>query len=77
MHGGELTERASRQATQLGAEFVISRGAVGLRAQGGDRVLTLSSGDEITAATVVIAGGVTYRRLGVPAVDALVGAGVF
>ena len=77
VHGGELTERASRQATQLGAEFVISRGAVGLRAQGGDRVLTLSSGDEITAATVVIAGGVTYRRLGVPAVDALVGAGVF
>jgi len=34
-------------------------------------------GDEVAAAAVVIAGGVTYRRLGVAAVDALVGAGVF
>jgi thioredoxin reductase (NADPH) len=77
VHGGELAERASRQALQLGAEFVVVRAAVALRAEGSDRVVTLSSGDEITAATVVIAGGVTYRRLGVPGVDALVGAGVF
>ncbi len=77
VHGGELAERASRQASQLGAEFVIARDAAALRAEGADRVVTLSSGDEITAATVVIAGGVTYRRLGIPAVDALVGAGVF
>jgi thioredoxin reductase (NADPH) len=77
VHGGELAERASRQALQLGAEFVVARAAVALHAEGSDRVVTLSSGDEIAAATVVIGGGVTYRRLGVPAVDALVGAGVF
>lgn len=75
--GGELTERASRQAEQLGAEFLVACRAERLRAEGPDRTVTLSSGDEVTAATVVIAGGVTYRRLGVPAVDALVGAGVF
>jgi thioredoxin reductase (NADPH) len=77
VHGGELAERASRQALQLGAEFVVARNAVALRTQGADRVVTLSSGDEVAAATVVIAGGVTYRRLGLPAVDALIGAGVF
>ena len=77
VHGGELAERANRQAQQLGAEFVVVREAAALRAEGSDRVVTLSSGDEITAAAVVIAGGVTYRRLGVAAVDALVGAGVF
>ena len=40
-------------------------------------MVTLLSGDEVTAATVVVAGGVAYRRLGVPAVAALVGTGVF
>jgi len=77
LSGGELTERASRQAEQLGAEFLVACRAEKLRAEGPDRILTFSNGDEVTAATVVIAGGVTYRRLGVAAVDALVGAGVF
>jgi thioredoxin reductase (NADPH) len=75
--GLELAERASRQAEQLGTEFVVARSAVGLRSHGTDRVVALSNGEEVTASTVVIAGGVTYRRLGVPAVDALVGVGVF
>lgn len=75
--GAELTERASRQAEQLGAETIVARSAAGLSAQGPDRIVTLSNGDELAAACVVIAGGVKYRRLGVPTVDALVGAGVF
>ena len=75
--GGELAELASRQAGQLGTEFVFTRPAVALRAEGADRIVSLSSGDEIVASTVVLAGGVAYRRLGVAAVDALVGTGVF
>ncbi len=75
--GAELAERASRQAEQLGTDFVFTRGAEALRAEGDDRIITLAGGEEIVAATVVLAGGVTYRRLGVPAVDALVGMGVF
>ena len=77
VHGGELAERANRQAAALGAELVVPRNAVSLRSEGSDCIVTLSSGDEVVAETVVIAGGVTYRRLGVPAVDALIGAGVF
>jgi thioredoxin reductase (NADPH) len=75
--GAELAERASRQAGQLGTDFVFTRRAAALRADGADRIISLSSGDEIVAAAVVLAGGVAYRRLGVPAVDALVGMGVF
>jgi thioredoxin reductase (NADPH) len=75
--GAELAERASRQAGQLGTDFVFTRRAEALRADGADRIISLSSGDEIVAAAVVLAGGVAYRRLGVPAVDALVGTGVF
>lgn len=75
--GVELAERASRQAEQLGAEIVVTRSAVGLRPAGTGKIVTLSNGEEIAAAAVVLAGGVTYRRLGVPSVDSLVGAGVF
>jgi len=73
--GNELTERASRQAEQLGTETIVARQAEGLRAEGSDRVVTLSSGDEVKATTIVLAAGVIYRRLDVPAVDALVGEG--
>src|SRR5262249_21308858 len=75
--GGELAELASRQAEQLGADFVFTRPAVALRTEGDDRVITLARRDAIASPTVVLAGGVAFRRLGVPAVDSLVGMGVF
>jgi thioredoxin reductase (NADPH) len=75
--GRDLAGRAVRQAEQLGAEFIVTRSVNGLRAEGADRILTLSSGETVTASAVVIAAGVAYRRLGIPAVDGLVGAGVF
>ena len=68
------------------------RAGVGLRRAirlhaGGDRapkarrddrlVATLSEGATVTARAVVLATGVTYRRLGIPALEALAGAGVF
>jgi thioredoxin reductase (NADPH) len=75
--GSDLTERAGRQATGFGARFVITRSATGLRAEGAERVLTLSNQREITSQTVVISTGVSYRRLKVPGIDSLIGAGVF
>jgi thioredoxin reductase (NADPH) len=75
--GGDLTERANRQASQLGAEFVVARRAEALGVAGDHRVVRLAGGLEVVASTVVLTGGVAYRRLGVPEVDALVGAGVF
>src|SRR5262249_14686935 len=49
----------------------------GLRMDERDRVVQLADGSAAIARAVVIATGVDYRRLGVPAVEALVGAGVF
>ena len=44
----------------------------------GDRhVLTLSDGSEASARAVVLATGISYRRLEIPELDALIGTGVF
>jgi thioredoxin reductase (NADPH) len=75
--GPELTYNAWRQAEQLGVEFVETRRAETLARRGEEIALTLSNGEEIRARAVVLAGGVNYRRLGIPAVDDLVGRGVF
>jgi thioredoxin reductase (NADPH) len=75
--GAELAQRAQEQAWLLGAEFIYGPRAVGLRSEGAQRLVSLSDGGSITSRAVVLATGVAYRRLGVPALDSLVGAGVF
>jgi thioredoxin reductase (NADPH) len=75
--GAELAQRAYEQAWMLRADFVYGPSAVGLRAAGPNRVVHLNDGSEITSRTVILATGMTYRRLGVPGLEALVGAGVF
>jgi thioredoxin reductase (NADPH) len=75
--GAELTARAFQQAAMFGAQFAIGRSATALRAEGDDRVVTLDDGSELRAGAVVIATGVSYRRMGVERLEALVGRGVF
>lgn len=75
--GAELTNRAYEQAITFGTRFIYGRNAVGLRPDGHDRVVTLSDGSEIASGAVIVASGVTYRRLGVSSLERLVGAGVF
>jgi thioredoxin reductase (NADPH) len=75
--GGELALRAFSQAWNFGAEYVYGNAATGLRTDGPERVITLADGTEVRGRAVVIATGVSYRRLGIPALDALIGAGVF
>jgi thioredoxin reductase (NADPH) len=75
--GRELTARAVEQALVMGTEVVFTRPAVGLEARDEDRLLTLADGNQAISRTVVIATGVTYRRLDVPGIDELLGAGVF
>jgi thioredoxin reductase (NADPH) len=75
--GSDLMERAEQQATGFGASFVIARDAVGLRAEGQNRVITLEHHKELTSKTILISTGVSYRRLDVPGLDSFFGAGVF
>ena len=75
--GGDLAVRAYTQAWNFGAEYVYSNPATGLRPDGSELVVTVADGSEVRSRAVVVATGMAYRRLGIPALDALTGAGVF
>ena len=75
--GEDLALRAAQQAWLFGAEMVYVNGAASLRLEGDRRIVTLLDGTEVIAGAVVLATGVTYRRLEAPGLDRLVGAGIF
>jgi thioredoxin reductase (NADPH) len=75
--GGQLADRARRQAVKFGAELLLARDVVALEEHGPKRVLRLDDGRRIGAHAVVLATGVSYRSLGVAGVDDLTGRGVF
>jgi thioredoxin reductase (NADPH) len=75
--GEDLAVRAYTQAWNFGAEYVYGNPATGLRVQGPERVVTVAGGSEVRSRAIVIATGVSYRRLGIPSLDVLTGAGVF
>jgi thioredoxin reductase (NADPH) len=75
--GSRLAENAYRQAWTFGSTFHFMRSATGLRADGDHRVVELSDGTTVSARAVIVATGASYRRLGVPALEALQGRGVF
>ncbi|HZA78011.1 MAG TPA: FAD-dependent oxidoreductase [Acidimicrobiales bacterium] len=75
--GIHLAFRSFQQAWSFGTEFLFFREVVGLRTEGGEHVLALSDGTSVRSRTTVVATGVDYRRLDVPALERLVGRGVF
>src|SRR5262249_28469041 len=75
--GEDLALRAYNQAWNFGADYVYGHPATALRVQGPERVVTVAGGEEGRSRAVVIATGMSYRRLGIPSLDALTGAGVF
>ncbi len=75
--GGQLADRARRQAVKFGAELLLARDVVSLEAHGPKRVLHLDDGRRIAAHAIVLATGVSYRSLGVDGVDDLTGRGVY
>ncbi len=74
--GNDLAANAFRQAFHFGAVFHLMREVTALR-PGSPHRLSLSDGHEVEARTVVVATGVTYRRLGIPSLEQLVGRGVY
>jgi thioredoxin reductase (NADPH) len=75
--GGQLAERARRQAAKFGAEMLLARDCVALEAHGAKRVLRFADGSKIAAHAVVLATGVSYRSLDVAGADGLTGRGVY
>jgi thioredoxin reductase (NADPH) len=77
LSGRDLTNRALEQAWFFGARLVLPRHVTAIRPAGAEYVVELSSGHELTARTVIVSTGVTWRRLGVQSLETLQGAGVF
>ena len=77
LSGMDLARRALTQARRFGAEILETTEAASVRAEDKYRIVKLSDGTEITGKTLLIATGATFRRLEVPGVDALTGAGVY
>jgi thioredoxin reductase (NADPH) len=61
----------------FGTQFVYGNPATSLAIDGDLRIVRLQDGSAITSRAVVIATGVSYRRLAVPELESLAGAGVF
>jgi thioredoxin reductase (NADPH) len=77
LSGSDLARRATDQARRLGAELLTVRDAVGLRAEGSGRIVTLGDGSTLSASCVLVAAGVSYNRLNAPGFAELTGAGVY
>ena len=75
--GHKLSFSTFHQAWSLGARFHFMRHATGLSVDGDDRLVELSDGGAARSRSVVLATGVTYRRLGVDELEALIGRGVY
>jgi thioredoxin reductase (NADPH) len=75
--GAELAQRAYQQAWVFGTSFLLMREAVELAPGEGLHTLKVADGPEVRTRAVVLACGVSYRRLGIPALAELEGSGVF
>lgn len=74
--GGEFADRLVEQARRFGVELLQAQEVIGLRAEEESKYVQTADGREYGARAVLIATGSTYRRLGVPGEDELIGAGV-
>lgn len=75
--GAELAQRGYQQAWVFGATVLLMREVVGLRSRDKGFEVEIAGLGTVTARAVVLASGVSYRRLGVAELEALSGAGVF
>jgi thioredoxin reductase (NADPH) len=75
--GADLARRATDQARRLGAEILLAQVVSGIRADDTYRIVTLDDGSELSCKALLIATGVTIRKLEAPGVERLTGAGVY
>ena len=77
LSGADLARRATAQATRLGAEILTAQEVTSVRVEEPYRIVTLSDGAELSCRALVIATGVTVKRLDAPGIERLTGAGVY
>ncbi|MGH3099572.1 MAG: FAD-dependent oxidoreductase, partial [Thermoleophilia bacterium] len=77
LSGADLTQRAMAQASRFGAEMVLARDVVGFEARGPVRAVRFDGSGEIEARALIVATGVSYRRLEAAGLEQLTGRGVY
>lgn len=77
LSGSDLARRATTQAKRFGTEIVASREVTEVRTEHPYRVVTLDDGTELRCYSLLLATGMVVRRLDVPGIEALTGAGVY
>jgi len=73
--GDELSSRALNQARRLGAEIVVTRRVEGM--DPATREIRLDGGEHVRAHSVILATGVSWRRLVIDGFDRLIGKGIY
>jgi thioredoxin reductase (NADPH) len=77
LSGGDLARRAVTQARRFGVEILTPQEVTGIRLEEQYRIVQLGDGGEISCHAMILALGVSWRRLDVPGLDRLTGAGVY
>ena len=77
LSGSDLARRAMTQARRFGTELLLTDEVMGLTEQPGSLGVTLGDDSEIRGTCIVIATGVSYRRLSIPGADELTGRGIY
>lgn len=75
--GADLARRALTQAKRFGAEILSPQEAIGLRVDGPYRFVKLRDGNEISCHALLIASGLSWKKLDIPGVEKLQEAGVY
>jgi thioredoxin reductase (NADPH) len=75
--GTEFAQRAFLQVVRFGASIVLPASAVGLSRQGANHIIHLDTGDDITARSVIIATGASYRQIEADGIDRFTANDVF
>ena len=77
LSGADLARRAVEQAERFGVEIISPQEVTGIHLQDPYRIVTLSDGSELSCHALLIAAGVSYRKLDEPGIEKLTGAGVY
>jgi len=75
--GADLARRAFTQAKRFGAEILAPQEVVGLRVDGPYRFVKLRDGNEVSCHALLIASGLSWKRLDIPGIERLQEAGVY
>jgi thioredoxin reductase (NADPH) len=77
LSGGDLARRGVAQARRFGVEILSPQQVTGVRVEGPSRMVKLAAGADIGCKVLLIATGVSYRKLNVPGAERLQGCGVY